>query len=204
MGNRVMAFVDGENLLTRFEAMRAEGHKPRDCTPEGGVAEKIKYEPNKYVWSPYTVNSLYMGDVLERVSYYSTLAGDTDAIEGLNTAIGECVTRDTPFASTGQHVLRVLPKIFKKEARKTKTKSVDISICVDVMEYVKNDALDAVYLVSGDVDYRPLIEAVMRAGKRAYVASLSSGRSQGYSNVPDRYINLDSLYFFGMPNSMVM
>jgi uncharacterized LabA/DUF88 family protein len=68
------------------------------------------------------------------------------------------------------------------------------------MEYVKNDALDGVYLVSGDVDYRPLVEAVMRAGKRAYVASLSSGRSKGYLNTLDRHIDLDYYYFMGVPN----
>ncbi|MYN42758.1 NYN domain-containing protein [Duganella sp. FT109W] len=198
-----MAFVDGENLLNRFEAMVGEGLKHRDHTPQGGMAEPIKYDPKKFVWSPYTIANLYGGDILERVTYYTTMTGDVDALEDLNTAIGSCQTREIPYASIGQHQLRVLPKVFKKEARRTKTKSVDISICVDVMEYVKNDALDAVYLVSGDVDYRPLIEAVMRAGKRAYVASLSSGRGLGYSNVPDRYVNLDSLYFFGMPNALI-
>lgn len=200
---RVMAFIDGENLLNRFEDMVKSGHVPRFERPENSMVEPIRYEPQKYVWSPYTVCSLYMGDILQRVTYYTTFTGDEVAVEDLRTAIDACITRDVPFASSGQHWLRVLPKVMKKEARNTKTKSVDISICVDVMEYVKNDALDAVYLVTGDVDYRPLIEAVMRAGKRAYVASLSSGRSKGYDNLPDRHVNLDSLFFSGMPNSIV-
>lgn len=197
---RVMAFIDGENLLNRFEAMKQSGLAVRDYMPPNSHLQPIRHEPSKFVWSPYTVSGLYMGDVLERVTYYSTFTGDTPALEALNSSISACRTREVPFASSGQHVLRVLPKLFKKEARKTKTKSVDISICVDVMEYVKNDALDAVYLVSGDVDYRPLIEAVMRAGKRAYVASLSSGKSTGYIEVPDRHVNLDNYYFMGMPN----
>lgn len=200
---RVMAFVDGENLLNRFEAMKQEGHRVRDHTPQGSMASPIKYQPKKFVWSPYTVCNLYMGDVLDRVTYYTTFTGDDDAIEALSASLSECGTREVPYASSGQHSLRVLPKVFKKTTRGTKTKSVDISICVDVMEYVNNDALDAVYLVSGDVDYRPLVEAVMRAGKRVYVASLSSGQSKGYSNVPDRFLNLDSLYFFGMPNPVL-
>lgn len=200
---RVMAFVDGENLLNRFEAMVKEGHSFRDHTEQGDLMAPVKYEANKFVWSPYTVNSLYMGDVLERVAYYTTLTGDDDAVQALGASLGECGTRELPFSSSGQHPLRVLPKVFKKAKKGTKTKSVDISICVDVMEYVNNDALDAVYLVSGDVDYRPLVEAVMRAGKRAYVASLSSGQSQAYKNVPDRFLTLDPIYFFGMPNSTV-
>jgi uncharacterized LabA/DUF88 family protein len=198
---RVMAFVDGENLLNRFEAMVKDGHLFRDHTKQGDTMAPVKYEAKKLVWSPYTVSSLYLGDVLERATYYTTFTGDDDAVLALSTSIGECATRELPFSSSGQHSLRVLPKVFKKTSRGTKTKSVDISICVDVMEYVNNDALDAVYLVSGDVDYRPLVEAVMRAGKRAYVASLSSGQSRAYSNIPDRFLNLDPLYFFGMPNS---
>lgn len=200
---RVMAFVDGENLLSRFEAMIKIGHSFRDHTKQGDLMAPVKYEAQKFVWSPYTIFNLYMGDVLERVSYYTTFTGDDDAVQALSTSIGECGTRELPFSSSGQHSLRVLPKVFKKSTRGTKTKSVDISICVDVMEYVNNDALDAVYLVSGDVDYRPLVEAVMRAGKRAYVASLSSGQSRAYSNVPDRFLTLDPIYFFGMPNSPV-
>lgn len=199
---RVMAFIDGENLLARFEAMKKDGLMQRDISAPGDRLHPITYEPGKFVWSPHTVSNLYMGDVLERVTYYTTMTGADDALEELNASIGRCQTREIPYFSSGQHQLRVLPKVFKKQVRKTKTKSVDISICVDVMEYVKNDALDAVYIVSGDVDFRPLIEAVMRAGKRAYVASLSSGRSQGYSNIPDRHVSLDSLYFCGLPDSL--
>ena len=200
---RVMAFVDGENLLARFEAMRSNGANPRSHSPEHNPMQPIVYEPKKFVWSPYTVTGLFRGDILERVTYYTTLSGDTDALEGLNDAIGKCKTLEQPFNNSGQHSLRVLPKVFKKQARSTKTKSVDISICVDVMEYVQNNALDAVYLISGDVDYRPLIEAVMRAGKRAYVASLSSGQGGAYRNVPDRFVTLDAMYFFGMPESIL-
>lgn len=198
---RVMAFVDGENLLNRFESMKESGLAVRDHTPLNTLLAPVKHFPKQFVWSPYTVSGLYMRDVLERVTYYSTFTGDAPALEALSLSISECRTNEVPFSSSGQHVLQVLPKIFKKEARNTKTKSVDISICVDVMEYVKNDALDAVYLVSGDVDYRPLVEAVMRAGKRAYVASLSSGRSKGYINTPDRHVDLDYYYFMGMPNT---
>jgi hypothetical protein len=112
---RVMAFVDGENLLTRFEAMKDSGMSIRDHQTPNGYLEPIRYEPKKFVWSPYTVSGLYMGDVLERATYYSTLTGDSLALDALSLSISECRTCEVPFSSSGQHILRVLPKVFKKK-----------------------------------------------------------------------------------------
>lgn len=77
----------------------------------------------------------------------------------------------------------------------TRTKSVDINLCVEVMEYVARDALDSLFLVTGDVDYLPLIEATMRSGKRVYVGALSSGISARLRYAADRFIDLNPIYF---------
>ncbi len=47
--------------------------------------------------------------------------------------------------------------------------SMDIELVIDVMEMV--DHLDHVILFSGDGDFRPMIEAVQRRGRRASVVS---------------------------------
>jgi uncharacterized LabA/DUF88 family protein len=193
---KVMAFIDGENLTARFEAMVADGKEPKtdSVIPH---ATLVKHLPGLLAWHPNTIHEMYLGDVLERAYYYSTFSGAEQELEQFSATVGQC-SAWVPVHSdivAPRHPVRLIPRVFKKSARRTKTKSVDISLCVDVMECVKNDALDAVYLVSGDIDYRPLIEAVMRAGKRVYVASLSSGCSPQLPNIPDRYVNLDRTYF---------
>jgi uncharacterized LabA/DUF88 family protein len=193
---KVMAFVDGENLTARFEAMVAEGKVPRTESRIPG-ATLVQHLQKRLAWSPNTVKDLYPGDVLDRAYYYTTFVGAEDELENFSATVGQCAVWEpvTSDVEEPPHPIRLIPRVFKKSVRATKTKSVDISLCVDVLECVKNNALDAVYLVSGDIDYRPLIEAVMRAGKRVYVASLSSGCAPHLPNIPDRYIDLDSVYF---------
>lgn len=193
---RVMAFIDGENLTARFEAMLKDGLPPYDSTHLTNVGV-VKHLPGKFAWSPHTIKGLILGDVLERVYYYTTFSGAEQELDEFSATVGECKAWDFPRSDLDEvlHRIRLIPRVFKKSVRKTKTKSVDISLCAEVLECVKNNALDAVYLVSGDIDYRPLIEAVMRAGKRVYVASLSSGRAPHLPNIPDRYVDLDSVYF---------
>jgi uncharacterized LabA/DUF88 family protein len=193
---KVMAFIDGENLTARFEAMVSEGKSPKTTSAIPHV-QLVQHMPTLLAWHPHTVQEMYLGDVLERAYYYTTFTGAEQELEQFSAAIGQCSVWEAPRSDIEipRHPIRLIPRVFKKSARRTKTKSVDISLCVDVLECVKNDALDAVYLVSGDIDYRPLIEAVMRAGKRVYVAALSSGCSPQLSNIPDRFVNLDSVYF---------
>jgi hypothetical protein len=162
-----MAFVDGENLNTRFEEMERAGKKPRDYVPQGTMLEVIQRIPGQFVWSPHTISNLYPGDILERVAYYTTYVGPPEQLKDFSATIGRCAHRDPPFSGVSQNSVR-------------------------------GNALDGVYLVTGDVDYSPLIEAVMRAGKRVYVASLSSGTSDVLKELPDRYFNLDVKYFVGI------
>lgn len=201
---KVMAFIDGENLTARFEAMVRDGKAPRtdSVIPHTVVVQHLQ---GLLAWHPHTIKEMYLGDTLERAYYYTTFSGAEQELEQFSATIGQCDVAEPVRSDIDMpgRPIRLIPRVFKKSARRTKTKSVDISLCVDVLECVKNNALDAVYLVSGDIDYRPLIEAVMRAGKRVYVASLSSGCSPQLSNIPDRFVNLDSLYF-KRPNSIGM
>lgn len=117
---RVMAFIDGENLLARFEAMKKDGLMQRDISAPGDRLNPITYEPGKFVWSPHTVSNLYTGDVLERVTYYTTMTGADDALEELNAAIGRCQTREIPYFSSGQHQLAFYRKCSRNKFEKQK------------------------------------------------------------------------------------
>jgi uncharacterized LabA/DUF88 family protein len=190
-----MAFIDGENLTVRFEAMVKEGRKPH-TQGSRHVTWPIQYEPGLFVWHPKTIFGLQGGDLV-RVHYYSTFSGGADQLESFRQQVASRTAYE--FVDSGDSIVKraipLIPRIFHKTARNTRTKSVDINLCVDVLEYVRQDALDAIYLVTGDVDYLPLVEAVMRAGKRVFIAALSSGLSSQMSYGVDRFNSLNELYF---------
>ena len=66
---------------------------------------------------------------------------------------------------------------------------------VDILTHTFQNNIDIVYLLSGDGDYIPLINEVMRAGKQVYVAAFSSGLSPKLKTVADKFTLLDDLYF---------
>lgn len=74
-------------------------------------------------------------------------------------------------------------------------KGVDIQTTVDVLTNVYQNNLDAVYLVSGDGGYAPLIHEAQRMGKHVVVAALSSGLSPKLKLIADSFVSLDNCYF---------
>ena len=73
---RIMYFVDGENLVIRFQKMKEEGRRPLNG---------IKHNANVYVWHPDIVQNI-RGDI-RRITYYTSAVGDTDAIQAVKEEI---------------------------------------------------------------------------------------------------------------------
>jgi len=191
-----MAFVDGENLTSRFEAMVKGGRSIRNQAEENYVGLKaVIHEPEGFVWTPSTLRGIREDEDILRIQYYTTYIGDDDGMESFIQRIAELRTATHLGSLVARPMVRLIPKVYKKTLRKTKTKSVDINLCVDVLEYVSKDALDSVFLITGDVDYLPLIKSVMNAGKRVYLASLSEGLSTHLRYATDYFISLDHVYF---------
>ena len=195
--SRYMAFVDGENLTLRFEAMIKDGRKAR-LTGDNNVRWPVHHSSG-LAWSPATIHSLpgAGGAELLRVHYYTTFAGAADEFEQFRVRVSHLVAASFvgSYSSSVKRSLPVVGRVFHKTKRETKTKSVDINLCVDVLEYTRQNALDGIVLVTGDVDYLPLIHAVMRSGKIVIVAALSSGLSTELKLAADGLIPLDDLYF---------
>jgi len=63
------------------------------------------------------------------------------------------------------------------------------------MRFALSDAIDLVYLASGDGDYLPLVSEVMRHGKQVYVAAFSSGLNAELTHSVDEFFNLDGVFF---------
>ncbi len=199
---RCIAFIDGENLLNRFESMLNEGRKPR-TEPNGNDfvyrLGYVRHSPRKFVWNPNIIREVTGGPLI-RVNYYSTFEGSVEDMETLQGEIAS-LKSNLVIGSSGsvEHVLNnatnLVPKIFKKQKRGSKTKSVDINICVDVLTQAYQGSVDDIYIVSGDGDYAPLIEQTMRTGKRVHVAALSSGLSPVMRRISDHFVDLDQVMF---------
>ena len=181
----MMAFVDGENLLYRFQDMKASGMVPDN-------SRRICHVPDSYVWHDMSIRG-YFHEIV-RVAYYTTIYGDGPKLERVAEEVKK-LHFDTQNQGCHPGGGFLFPRVFKKSTKEAKSKAVDINITVDVLTHVHQDSIDAVYLVTGDGDYLPLIHEVMHAGKQVYLAALSKGLNPNLRTAVDSFQNLDLLYF---------
>lgn len=182
MGNRTFILADGENLVLRYQASLTDGAQKTDGTV---------YVPNVLVWRPEITTYTPMNII--RVSYYTTIVGDELKIEETKKKIADICFNFTIGRNEWQGSGRLCPHVFKKENKSQKTKSVDINITIDALRHTYNDSLDTLFLLSGDGDYIPLIQEVMRQGKRVVVGAFSNGLNQTLLHIADGFLNLDPL-----------
>ena len=185
MADKTIILIDGENLLLRYNDMCASG-----ATPKSNVIHK----PDAFVWKPdITEKDLYQ---LIRVSYYTTYVGDDAAIDALSSEIASLQYK----YNSGQGIRgegTVNPHVYKKSKKSAKTKSVDINISIDALRHTYNGSIEKLLLVSGDGDYLPLIQEVMRQGITVRIGAFSNGCHPALKFVPDDFLNLDELFFEG-------
>src|SRR5262249_43671222 len=94
-----------------------------------------------------------------------------------------------------QRTNTVVARVFKRPSNSYKVRSVDIQIVIDALTLVGNKSASLVCLYSGDSDFIPLIEELMRLGAYVEVRALSSGLGRRMNTVPDGFTLLDSRLF---------
>lgn len=178
-------FVDGENLVMRYQAMIQEGCKPR---------KNIVHVPDVFVWHPGVTTWSLMD--LQRCTYYTSATGDAPRLKDLRSQIAstryeyDYAHGDVPMAS-GQ----LVPRIFHKDSKSRKTRNVDINIVIDMMRAAHQSSVEQLVLLSGDGDYLPLVEECMRMGKPTWMCSFSSGLHEAIPTSVDLYETLDDVFF---------
>jgi len=182
-----MIFIDGENLVFRFQAMKADGWVPRE--------RDLTHVPDTIVWQSGFAMDAATHEIL-RATYYTYAVGDPSLVQDV-----ECQIRRLSFNRHQNSVLPVqlTPRVFKKEKKSAKSKGVDIAMVVDILGHVYANNLDTVLLLSGDGDYLPLIAEIQRAGKQCYVAAFSEGLNPRLPVVADAFSCLDSTAFAKSP-----
>ena len=183
MDIRAILFVDGENLVWRYQDQVSAGRIP---------ADGVVHEPDCFVWHPGITTVSQHG--LFRVCYYTTVVGSDERVEEIKQKLSRIVFEAT-VPGGGQITGQVVPLVFKKLQRSNKTRVVDIHLIIDVMKYAHLNAVDMIYLVSGDQDYLPLIHEVMHQGKQVYVGAVSSGLGKPLTYSWDEFFDLDRFFF---------
>ena len=180
---RAILFVDGENLVMRYQALVAAGR-----VPLAGVS----HVKDVYVWhGAITEHAQYD---FARVVYYTSVVGDEVRVNEIKGALARIIFKCQPdhqASYTGQ----LLPKVFKKSAQSQKTRNVDIQIVIDVMRHAHSNAFNLIFIASGDGDYLPLVSEVMHSGKQVYVAAFSSGLNPALTHSVDEFVDLDAFFF---------
>lgn len=186
---RMMVFVDGENLVARFQAMKAKGRIPQ---------LDVTHRQDTYVWGRATVQPAL--NVIFRATYYTYTIGNAEVVDEVATELQTLHFQQYSIAGENfpsQLVQTLYPRVFSKPKNRS-GKGVDIQMTVDILTNIYQDNLDAVYLISGDGDYAPLIHEAQRMSKHVVVAALSSGLSPRLKLIADKFFDLDNVYF--IPN----
>lgn len=173
-----MVFVDGENLVFRYQSMLKRGFVPRD---------DLVHEPDVYVWHSSFTQLAQQHEIL-RVTYYTYATGDDDRLAAIRKQL-----RTQTFSKHMASLLpnTVTPCVFKKFARDQNGKGVDIQLSVDVLSHVYRGNVDAILLLSGDGDYGPLIDEVLRGGVQVYLSAFSDGLNPTLRDRVDQLYELD-------------
>ena len=167
----------------RYQDMVASGRKPDP---------KVVHIADTFVWHPQVIRWHELRKVI-RVGCYTSVVGDDARVTEVRKSIAQ--TSYWSMADDSAMHGQIVPIVFKKPSRSQKTRNVDIQIVIDVMRYTFTDEIDRVYLASGDGDYLPLLQEVMRRGKQVEVLAFSSGLNEQLTYSVDRFLDLDQVFF---------
>lgn len=115
MEGRTLVFVDGENLVFRYQAMKKSGLQPQP---------NIKHREDCFVWQPELISGILVETM--RVFYYTSVSGDQNKIAEVEKEIAQ-----TQYAYTtirAKSAAQLIPRVFKKEEKSRKSRHVDIHI----------------------------------------------------------------------------
>jgi len=182
MIEETLVFVDGENISIRYKQMLSGGRKPR--AENVVIGESLAWTNRIFLAANWNII---------RVSYYTSISGDDDAVTSLKRAI----SKTTYLCNLGemQRSGQLIPFVRKKNAKSKKESICDIAIAVDVMRACYRDHAASILILSGDGDFVQLFNEVVHSGKRIFAAAFSSGLNQEIPLVVDEFICLDDLFF---------
>jgi len=184
MQYKSIVLVDGENIVMRYQEMIKQGKVPK---------ENVVHIKDTFVWHPHLLN-IFGGKDLVRIGYYTTVVGDYEQLEHVKDVISEAEHEGT-LANGDDWYATLVPHVYKKSKKGTKTKSVDINLTIDALRYAYGESIDQIVIISGDGDYIPLLREIMARGKMVQALALSSGLNKQIKHHVDDFALLDDCFF---------
>jgi uncharacterized LabA/DUF88 family protein len=193
--DEVLIFVDGENLVLRYQEMLKAGRVPAS----GNV-----HIPDSFIWNQRVLED-HMWN-LRRVSYYTSVVGDDAKLRETQERIAAtsflCRTGFVAGIGAGYTTRtgQIIPFVRKKAIKSRKESVCDIAIAVDVMRACYRDHAKTIWVFSGDGDFVSLFNEIVHSGKVAYASAFSSGLNEELRYAVDEFLSLDK-YFFAEDSS---
>ena len=199
MSKRVMAFVDGENLTSRYQEMLKAGEESLDSalrrSPNAPAmpVEIIEHTQDSFVWSHDLLTEPLLEQMnLIHVFYYTGVVGD-EKVDQVRKKISEIPLSFNTADTLQQPTQQIIPRVHNKADSSCNSKVINMTI--DVMKAALTTSIDGILLLSGDSDFVPLVREVVRTSKQMYVGAFSRGLSEELRNEVDMFIDLDPLFF---------
>jgi uncharacterized LabA/DUF88 family protein len=190
---RLMLFIDGENLVMRYQDMISHGFVTRE--------DNIFYKKDTFLWSSNiplpTPNPKLTNIDIVRAYYYTCVAGGIEKQEEIENVIRKT---ELPRTSTLGNSQMLFPVVYKKSRQNVKAKGVDIRMTIDILSHTYNNNLDTVCFFTCDGDFEPVMKEVVDEGKNILLYSFSAGLNKNLLKVCDQHFCLDE-YFFDLSKS---
>jgi uncharacterized LabA/DUF88 family protein len=166
-GTKAMMFVDGENLVLRYQ----------DLVKDKPSADHITHHINLFVWSSVLNAFLKHLNIIRRY-YFTSVQGDDSKIEEV-----EALIRSSGFEA---------PRVFKKFKNRP-SKQVDIALATEMLTHGFRGNYDYALLVSGDKDFVPVVDSLASEGRRILLWYVSSGCSPALKRAADHCFDLSQV-----------
>lgn len=165
---RLMVFVDGENLSIRF----------KNILNGKSLPSTTRYRKDIYVWSHKLNMACVKNYNVIRKYFYTSITGDEPKIDQVINELKELKIE--------------APKVFKK-SKNDRSKQVDISLATDMLVHATRKNYDVALLVAGDADYIPLVKAVQLEGCKVNCWFIKDGISDKLIKACDFYFDISDI-----------
>jgi hypothetical protein len=193
MADRVYTYIDGESHFIRAEKAWRKLHG------DGASLAGLRYtdDPSDHLVLAIPAAKIFWTRRLspgQRSTYFTAVSGDDKVIHDARVTLRNFGLE--PHVVVEKKILAEQRKaLLEREAVIEKPKGVDAAIMVRMLEDAQSDLYDLCNLYTSDVDYVPVIEAVVRRGKRVVVHGFSDGLSERspLEHVPNVFVDLEEM-----------
>jgi len=186
-------YVDGESHFLRSRQCWKELHGE---AAELQQAKHIHFngptvvDPKaKIFWNPPMRNS---PQCPARAVYFTSVVGDADEVFKINLRLRRGLDMEPFVVQETKQLAKNRDNALQLASIIEKPKGVDIALSVRMLQDAYSNNYDMCVLVSSDVDFLPVIEAVRRMGKTVMVAGYKNGLAtkSPLLYVPDNFYDM--------------